>query len=167
MNFWSKHDHQDREIIRNFIKAHCRFLEVHTILKKAFLLTILFSNSVLNMVLSVCLFQLHSVKLSEFSNISRIFVQCFIILLMSFTHYLSSETLDSGNDILYKALVNTHWYNVRPDIRKLLIPILCAVQKPKRFIYFGGAVDVSFPRLLKFLKFSWSSFTLLRNLVEK
>ncbi|KAL1453595.1 hypothetical protein WDU94_009925 [Cyamophila willieti] len=165
MHFWFNNGHQDREIIRDFIKAHCRFLKVHSILKRAFLPTILFSGSVLNIVLSVCLIQMHSVKRLELSEASRSMVQCLVILLMSFTQYLASETLDSGNDILYKALITNQWYNVRPDIRKLLLPILCVVQKPKRFMYFGGTLDLSFPRFFQLLKFSYSSFTLLKHLV--
>ncbi|KAL1464625.1 hypothetical protein WDU94_004255 [Cyamophila willieti] len=92
-------------------------------------------------------------------------LQYVIIMMFSFNHFLCSETLDSGNDILYKALFTNQWYNVRPDIARLLVPIMAVAKKPKRFTYFGGAVDVCFRRFLAVIKFSYSVFTLMKNIL--
>ncbi|KAL1454417.1 hypothetical protein WDU94_010676 [Cyamophila willieti] len=142
-------------------------MKVQAKYRRAVLPSMLFTNSVYSILFTVCLTQLWSLDMEDYNESSRKVLQCVTILMVCFTHYLSSETLDTGNDILYKALVDNQWYNVRPDVRKLMIPILVVTKKPKRLTYFGGAVDMSFPRFLKMLKFSYSSFTLLKHLCSR
>lgn len=155
----------DMTILRNFIQQHQQFLATREKFVNAIKPSILFTNSIYNLLITVSMIRLHTANFSDFNQFSQPLLQTLVLALMSFSYYLSSETLDSGNEILYKALTRNNWYRLHPAVGRLLFPVLVELQRPKRFIYFGGALDVCFRSFLTVMKFSYSLFTILKRVL--
>ncbi|KAI5721970.1 hypothetical protein M8J76_001765 [Diaphorina citri] len=154
------------EDVKTILKQYQQYLLVRNKFTEAIKVSILIKNSVLNIISTVCLYQLSSVKLQASTYTSfQMVIQYLIIVCITFCISHSSELLDSGNDLVYKSLADNQWYNLRPDIAKLLIPMICVATRPKRFIYFGGTVDISNRSFLAVMRFSYSVFTLLKNVI--
>nr|QPZ88928.1 odorant receptor 15 [Diaphorina citri] len=147
------------------IIQHQQFLLIRNQLQAAIQRSLLLKNFAYNIILTVSLYQLNSVDFADKDRFLQMIIQYLLMIAMSFSFTQSSELLDRGNDAIHEALTCGAWYNMRARVARLLIPMIRVSGRPKRLMYFAGTVDISYRSFVAVLKFSYSFFALLKNVI--